>query len=77
MSTFVIIVGFIGALAGGIGIGMGIILIFKKPTTTISGDLIMTKDDEGIYLSVVLEQPPATLLDRKYVLFRVKNYTHL
>ena len=67
----------IGFLAGGIGIGVGIVLIIKKPTTITSGDLIMTKDEDGIYLSVVMDEPPAALLNRKEVLFRIKNCTHL
>ena len=67
----------IGFLAGGIGIGVSIVLIIKKPTTITSGDLIMTKDEDGIYLSVVMDEPPAALLNRKEVLFRIKNCTHL
>ena len=67
----------IGFLAGGIGIGVSIVLFIKKPTTITSGDLIMTKDEDGIYLSVVMDEPPAALLNRKEVLFRIKNCTHL
>ena len=68
----------IGFLVGGIGIGVGIVvLIKKKPTTVTSGDLILTKDEDGIYLSVVMDEPPAALLNRKEVLFRIKNCTRL
>lgn len=48
-------------------------IVSKMPT---SGDLIITKDDDGYYMTTQLEKPiPDDVLLQKTVIFRVKDLT--